>query len=274
MTHQNTATRLVAVDMDGTFLDDEGDYDRDRFAAIHARMRDAGIRFVIASGNQHGALSAYFDDYPDVLYVAENGALVAAGDDVWHTTAFEPADLDAALALVTGLPEVFVLVCCASTAYALRTSDPGRIAGLARYYANVELVDDWDQVPDPVLKLAMGCRRDETTGLLEHLRDGLPAGAVPTSSGHGSIDVIPAGTNKGVALAWLGDRLGIRLADMVAFGDGGNDVEMLRSVGTGVAMANASEPVKRVCDDTTDSNNAQGVLSWLESHPELWGSGA
>ena len=137
---------------------------------------------------------------------------------------------------------------------------------MGRYYANLELVDDWGRVDEPVLKLALGCPGEETAGLLERLRAGLPAGAVPTSSGHGSIDIIPAGVNKGVALAWLGERIGVSLDDMVAFGDGGNDVEMLKRAGIGIAMDNAPEAVKEISDGTTGSNNSQGVLAWLEDH--------
>ena len=72
--------------------------------------------------------------------------------------------------------------------------------------------------------------------------------------------------NKGVALAWLGERIGVSLDDMVAFGDGGNDVEMLERAGTGIAMDNAPEAVKEISDGTTGSNNSQGVLAWLEDH--------
>jgi len=58
----------------------------------------------------------------------------------------------------------------------------------------------------------------------------------------------------------------VSLDDMVAFGDGGNDVEMLKRAGTGIAMDNAPEAVKEISDGTTGSNNSQGVLAWLEDH--------
>ena len=44
---------------------------------------------------------------------------------------------------------------------------------------------------------------------------------------------------------------------MVAFGDGGNDVEMLKRAGTGIAMDNAPEAVKEISDGTTGSNNSE-----------------
>lgn len=46
-----TPPRLIAVDMDGTFLDSNSEYDRDRFDRLHRRLRALNIRFVVASGN-------------------------------------------------------------------------------------------------------------------------------------------------------------------------------------------------------------------------------
>lgn len=85
----------------------------------------------------------------------------------------------------------------------------------------------------------------------------------PTSSGHGDIDIIQPGMNKAAGLAELGQVLGIDLAEMAAFGDGGNDLEMLREVGCGVAMANAQPDVTAVANATTGSNQEQGVLQWI-----------
>ena len=64
----------------------------------------------------------------------------------------------------------------------------------------------------------------------------------------------PAGIDKAIALAWLCDRLGIDRADVVAFGDEYNDHEMLRWAGRSVAMANAGDATRALCDETTSSN--------------------
>ena len=70
--------RLVAVDMDGTFLSPEKSYDGARFARIRQTMRDRGITFVVASGNQYWQLAGFFPDHPDNYYLAENGALASS----------------------------------------------------------------------------------------------------------------------------------------------------------------------------------------------------
>ena len=55
--------RLIAVDMDGTFLGAgmPGTYDRARFAPLRRRMRERGVRFVVASGNQEHQIAGYFE---------------------------------------------------------------------------------------------------------------------------------------------------------------------------------------------------------------------
>lgn len=45
--------KLIAVDMDGTFLNSRGDYARARFADQYQQMKQQGIKFVVASGNQY-----------------------------------------------------------------------------------------------------------------------------------------------------------------------------------------------------------------------------
>ncbi|MFT3859998.1 Cof-type HAD-IIB family hydrolase [Micropruina sp.] len=262
--------RLVAVDMDGTFLDSAGDYDRERFAALHARLRQHGVTFVVASGNQYWALRRYFTDYPDVLYIAENGALTGTTDRLLRSCPFSPADAVGAVAVAASLPSVFTLVCTSEAAYALRSSHSWHIDRLRRYYARIRLLDGFDEVHEPVLKLAITCPRDATEVVQAQLAEALPPGCTPTSSGHGSIDVIPTGVNKGIALGQLGDLLGVRLGDMVAFGDGGNDLEMLTCAGIGVSMANAPAHVHEASDQTTGSNDEAGVFAWLERHRHLW----
>lgn len=256
--------RLVAVDMDGTFLGPTAEYDRVRFGQLYERMRADGIRFVVASGNQYWQLIGYFEGLPDVLYIAENGAIVGTADEVWRILPFDEADASTALKLVDSMPGVLTVACGYRSAYALRASDPGKLERTRPYYPRLELVDGWSEVDEGLVKLALACDLDQTLRIAEHLAAVLPEGIVPTSSGHGSIDLISRGVNKGVSLEWLGTRLGITPAAMVAFGDGGNDVEMLGLVGLAVAMDNAPEQVKAHADVVAGGHHEHGVLEFLE----------
>ena len=57
---------------------------------------------------------------------------------------------------------------------------------------------------------------------------------------------------------------GIDPAELIAFGDGQNDIPMLKLAGTGIAMANATDEVKRAADMVTCSNNEDGIAEALE----------
>ncbi|WP_231385317.1 HAD hydrolase family protein [Candidatus Stoquefichus massiliensis] len=68
---------MIAVDMDGTFLDSQMNYQRSIFRKIYQYFKRNGIHFVATSGNQYYQLKSFFDDYQDeITYVSENGALI------------------------------------------------------------------------------------------------------------------------------------------------------------------------------------------------------
>ena len=69
---------------------------------------------------------------------------------------------------------------------------------------------------------------------------------------------------NGAALAWLCGHLGVDTADAVAFGDGDNDLSMIRAAGDGVAMANAIPEVLAAADHVTSSCDEAGVAAYLE----------
>ena len=70
--------------------------------------------------------------------------------------------------------------------------------------------------------------------------------------------------DKGVGLRKLSEFYGIEREKIIAFGDGENDIKMLKFAGTGVALANAREEVKKSADYVTEKdNNAAGVAEFL-----------
>jgi Cof subfamily protein (haloacid dehalogenase superfamily) len=78
------------------------------------------------------------------------------------------------------------------------------------------------------------------------------------------LDVTPAGTDKGVAVAALARRLGIPADAIATMGDMENDVAMFRKSGFSIAMGNASAEVKRLADAVTLSNEEDGFAAAVE----------
>ena len=78
------------------------------------------------------------------------------------------------------------------------------------------------------------------------------------------LELVPQGIDKARSLAVLLDELGMTREQMVAMGDGYNDLSMIRFAGMGVAMANALEPVNKAADYITLSNDEDGVAAAVE----------
>ena len=77
-------------------------------------------------------------------------------------------------------------------------------------------------------------------------------------------DVNPQGQSKQVGIDVFCDYFGIDRANTMAFGDGGNDITMLKHVGIGVAMGNANPEVKEIADYITDDVDSDGIWNALK----------
>lgn len=78
------------------------------------------------------------------------------------------------------------------------------------------------------------------------------------------MEILPLGVHKAGGLEKVLEILGYEKEQMMAFGDGGNDIEMLAFAGLGVAMANGSEAARAAADYVTASNDEDGVALALE----------
>ena len=97
----------------------------------------------------------------------------------------------------------------------------------------------------------------------EHAMTALPH--CEATSWHPSFaDVVPAGSNKSIGIDKIIEYFGISLNETMAFGDGGNDISMLKHAGLGVAMGNAKEEVKQKADYVTTSVDEDGIANALK----------
>jgi len=82
------------------------------------------------------------------------------------------------------------------------------------------------------------------------------------------LELVPKGIDKAQSLLRLLGKINLTPADMIAFGDGYNDLSMLKLAGMGVAMANAAPEVRAEADYVTSSNEEDGVAAALEHFRE------
>lgn len=261
--------KVIAVDMDGTFLNDEKQFNRDLFDQVLANCRAQGIRFVVATGDPLPLIQNYFNDYGDeVTIVSENGAQITSGQDsLMVKTLDKPLVARLMIYLIDemGLEPV---LSGTQGGYFIKDGDKEVYNHLKLYYTKSSFVDSWLPLPDDEFFQASFLLADEdvpqaAAELRQHFGDVLDI----TPSGNGSMDITQPGINKGWALQHLLDQWGLSGQDLAAFGDGGNDISMLKLAGHSFAMPNASQAVKEVADqEAVTDNNHDGVLKTLQEY--------
>jgi HAD superfamily hydrolase (TIGR01484 family) len=270
--------RLLAIDLDGTLLDREHQVPAENRAALH-RAHEAGLRIVLCTGRAFtetlgvtGQIGLDLDATVSVF-----GALVthvATG----KTIASAPIPLDIAHDVTAWFQQRDYPVCWLTDADAVG-HDGYVIDGSNRHPA----VDAWVQrtpcqvacVPAlpadaaPPLRLSI----IDEGAVLDALSPDLEA-AFAGRLRHNVLHAPPYKLSLIEAFAphvskWLGVEMLCRAweidpAATVAVGDDVNDIDMIRSAGLGVAMANAKPPVHAVADRTTDGNDAGGVAKLID----------
>ena len=126
----------VASDLDGTLLDPAGNLPGGAFRAI-GKLHEKGILFCAASGRQLVALQQMFAPVADkVLFLAENGALVAYGQRILRTRAIPAEDTLRALDAIGTLGGVHALLCTPKCAYYADEAQPFLYFVKASYVSN------------------------------------------------------------------------------------------------------------------------------------------
>lgn len=257
--------KAVATDIDGTFLTNRRDYDRQLFDRVYRAMVDRDVRFIVASGDQYYFLRSLFPAVADQLaFVAENGVLTIDRGEELHCGRLKWSAVQAVIDYLDQLPGVNFIVCGRRSAY-VRASAPARFrAGARRFYTRIKTVADFGAITDDVIfKFALTVPPTQQAKISREIDTRFAGILRATASGYGAIDLIIPGMDKSHGLQLLLNRWGINPADLVAFGDGENDLEMFALGGTSYAMGNAPANVQAVANHVIGTNDEQAVLHKL-----------
>lgn len=257
--------KLIAVDMDGTFLNRQGDYARERFAQQYQQLRQRDIRFVVASGNQYYQLKSFFPAIDaEIAYVAENGAYVVDRGREIFCGSLPPAAVARIIETISAISGVRFLVCGREGAYMHADAGEAFHQEMQTYYHRLVVIDDYAQIDDTIFKFALSYIEDDVSALMAEIESRLGDVVTPVSSGHGSVDLIVPGNHKASGIQRIQQIYGVADDEVLAFGDGGNDLEMLRHAGFGFAMANGSAAAKAAAGYLAPSNDEAGVLKVID----------
>lgn len=257
--------KIIAVDMDGTFLTSNNQYDQERFMKQYKYMKEHDIHFVVASGNQYYQLRSFFPEIKkELTFIAENGAyIVDQGEDIF-VAELDDEDIQTVLKAVNKYPEVEKIVCGQKSAYISDTVDEEFYKTMNFYYHRLKKVDNFDQFDDTIFKIYLHCSKDNFEMILDNLQKEIGHIMTPVDCGHFGIDLIIPGINKAHGINFLKERWQINNGSVMAFGDSGNDKEMLECADYSFAMANAKDVIKEVSDYVITSNDEGGVIDAID----------
>ena len=262
--------KLIAFDLDGTLLDGKKNIPPENMAALKAAA-EQGIQLVPATGRIYAGLPQPLKDLPFLRWcITVNGAYVY--DALEEKAVYrEDIPMELALRVIDYMEENHLFYDCYKDNWGYMDRrfyeqavdfmpDKGILDLLVRLRTPVESLRATIQDSGTgVQKLqAYFTDLEERARQLRLLPERFPELAV-TSSVKNNIELNLASANKGTALEALCRHLGIAMEETIAFGDGTNDLTMLRAAGLGVAMGNAVPEVKAAADRVTDDNEHAGV---------------
>ena len=259
--------KMIAVDMDGTFLKSDSTYDKERFDKVYQEIKKRKIHFVVASGNPYKQLQNTFSDIQDeLIYVAENGGYIVVEGNEMHLSHLEDKDANKIIEMLKTLPDVLSWVCSKDQSYTLKSLSNHYYEMFLPYFPGVKRISDYTLIKDPIIKFALYLPNGNVEERIADFIHIVSQDVSVIDSGHSCVDLIPSHTNKGTAIELLMDRYGLQPDEIIAFGDAGNDEAMLKKVKYGYVMDNAKDDYKSKFDYMAPSNDEQGVLAVLENY--------
>jgi Cof subfamily protein (haloacid dehalogenase superfamily) len=259
---------LVATDVDGTLLGPD-DLVPPRAAAAIDRLVASGVAFVLVTGRPPRWISPIVAQVPvaRLAVCANGGVLYDAEEDrvLWSRTMAPATLVELAAVIADTLP-----------GSRLAVEGVGEGASGDHFVAEPDYIHAWvggdnhvvhrsTLLDRPAVKMLIRNPEMTSAAMLAALAPAVGDLADLTySHPRGLLEISPAGVTKATGLAEVAQRLGIDAADVVAFGDMPNDLEMLRWAGHGVAMGNAHPMLRDVADEVTASNADDGLALVLE----------
>ena len=277
-----TPYRLIALDVDGTLLDGQGGVTADTKATLQ-RLAARGVHVALATGRRY-IIAEFLPGILEIpLYlILSNGAVIrdhtgAITYESYLPSAWAWRAVEEARRL--GLRSTIYENAAAGNrmlfdgdwhAHRGPQAQLKRRPELESLFVDLNTVTD---LPDPI-EIVLWGEEDE----LRKLADALTStgfdytlvfwrGRESSSfvrDGQSALEILGPNTSKATALTWLCAYLGVEPAQVVAFGDDVNDIEMLQFAGLGVAVGSATEAARDAADEYTHNDDYEAVARTLQ----------
>lgn len=252
--------KLIASDMDGTLLDQNGQVPPETFGLILA-LRERGVRFVASSGRRYDRLCDFFSPVKDRMdFVASNGAQVFADGVQIDREVYSHLAIRRLAKTVAMFPNMHLALFDRTKSYLLDDEDKF-VREVDKDLPNVERIYELPSPQVSIIKASIFCDDGNVMDNAYVLQRDLGGLFTFAPSGSSYIDVMQPGISKASGIAQVMEYHGIDASEVMAFGDAMNDYEIIRFVGTGCAMANGRPALRAVADRVIGSNVEHAVQS-------------
>lgn len=254
------AVKLIASDMDGTLLDENGQVPPETFDLILA-LREHGVRFVVSSGRRYDRLCDFFSPVKDRMdFVASNGAQVFADGVQIDREVYSHLAIRRLAKTVAMFPNMHLALFDRTKSYLLDDEDKF-VREVDKDLPNVERIYELPSPQVSIIKASIFCDDGNVMDNAYVLQRELGGLFTFAPSGSSYIDAMQPGISKASGIAQVMEYHGIDASEVMAFGDAMNDYEIIRFVGTGCAMANGRPALRAVADRVIGSNAEHAVQS-------------
>ena len=251
--------KIIFFDIDGTLVDHATGKISEKTREAVKRLGEKGMLLAIATGRPSASLPDFGDLRFDA-FCAFNGSLCYTPTEVIHSNPIPPASVRKVLENTNAIGKA------ATVAAKDRMAANGYSDELAGYYAlagrTLTVAEDFDEVSrEDVFQIMVGCRAEDHPAVTAGVE-----GIKLAISWDRAVDVIPATSGKGASILKILEYYGLEPSQAMAFGDSYNDLELLQTVGTGVAMGNAPADLKAVADDVCGAVSEDGIYHYCLDH--------
>lgn len=268
--------KMIGLDLDGTVLTEKKEL-TDRTKAAISKALARGVVVLVATGRPWMGVPKELREFPGMRYaLTSNGARIidTVESRVIEEHLLSPQRAQKVLE-ICGKYDTLQEVYFDGQGYA----PADQMALVERYHRNPSMCEYMRKTRIPVEDIGALVQKenrglDKVQALFTDMEERKLAwneleavgGLELVGSLRYNIEINAEGVNKGKGLVNLGRMLGIRREEIMACGDGDNDIIMLREAGFGVAMANGEEKVKEAADYITLSNEEDGVAYVIEKY--------
>jgi len=256
--------KLVLTDMDGTFLNNRGDFNRNLYNDVKKIMHEKDVVFAPVTGKQCERVEELFGEDANDLWILGDSAtrIKHNGEFVYESLLNNKLGLEI-IQLLEEISLEHTIIACTKEAAVIKQDISQEEAAIVRgSYAQVRQVADFKEITDDFVKITI---HDPSLNCFETREKLAPffGSAYIVASEAAWIDIADANVHKGTTVEQLQRMLNVSPEETLAFGDGYNDIELMNRAEYSFAVRNAVEELKDAANFITRSNEEDAVMKTI-----------